>query len=143
MTGYDFTRGKSGGSETADVTQSTVAVLDHRRPAKVSQSTVAVLDQSSVAVLDNSDYAAFGHGTMVSGIVHLVAPQAKIMPLKSFHADGTGYNSDILSAIYYAVNHGAKVINMSFNYSSFLAGTGQRRELRQFHGRDLRGGGRQ
>ena len=55
---------------------------------------------------------------MVSGIVHLVAPQAKIMPLKSFHADGTGYNSDILSAIYYAVNHGAKVINMSFNYST-------------------------
>ena len=118
VAGYDFTRSKSGGSETADVTQSTVAVLDHRRPAKVSQSTVAVLDQSSVAVLDNSDYAAFGHGTMVSGIVHLVAPQAKIMPLKSFHADGTGYNSDILSAIYYAVNHGAKVINMSFNYSS-------------------------
>ena len=84
VAGYDFTRGKSGGSETADVNQSTVAVLDHRRPAKVSQSTVAVLDQSSVAVLDNSDYAAFGHGTMVSGIVHLVAPQAKIMPLKSF-----------------------------------------------------------
>jgi subtilisin family serine protease len=118
VAGYDFTRGKSGGSETADVNQSTVAVLDHRRPAKVSQSTVAVLDQSSVAVLDNSDYAAFGHCTLVSGIVHLVAPQAKIMPLKSFHADGSGYNSDILNAIYYAVNHGAKVINMSFNYSS-------------------------
>ncbi len=118
VTGYDFTRGKSGGSETADVNQSTVAVLDHRKPAKVSQSTVAVLDQSSVAVLDGPEYAAFGHGTMVSGIVHLVAPQAKIMPLKSFHADGTGYNSDILNAIYYAVNHGAKVINMSFNYAT-------------------------
>jgi subtilisin family serine protease len=118
VTGYDFTRGKSGGSEDADVSQSTVAVLDHRMPAKVSQSTVAVLDQSSVAVLDGPQYAAFGHGTMVSGIVHLVAPQAKIMPLKSFHSDGTGYNSDILNAIYYAVNHGAKVINMSFNYST-------------------------
>jgi subtilisin family serine protease len=118
VTGYDFTRGQSGGSEDADVSQSTVAVLDHGMPAKVSQSTVAVLDQSSVAVLDGPQYAAFGHGTMVSGIVHLVAPQAKIMPLKSFHSDGTGYNSDILSAIYYAVNHGAKVINMSFNYSS-------------------------
>ena len=118
VNGYDFTRRSSGGSEMADVSQSTVAVMDHRQPAKVSQSTVAVLDQSSVAVLDSSRYAAFGHGTMVSGIVHLVAPQAKIMPLKSFQADGTGYNSDILNAIYYAVNHGAKVINMSFNYSS-------------------------
>jgi subtilisin family serine protease len=118
VTGYDFTRNTSGGSEMADVSQSTVAVLDHRQPAKVSQSTVAVLDQSSVAVLDGPQYAAFGHGTMVSGIIHLVAPQAKIMPLKSFQSDGTGYNSDILNAIYYATSHGAKVINMSFNYSS-------------------------
>src|SRR6185369_15460613 len=62
---------------------------------------------------------AFGHGTMVSGIIHLVAPQAKIMPLKSFHADGTAYNSDILRAIYYAANHGAKVVNMSFNYATY------------------------
>jgi subtilisin family serine protease len=81
---------------------------------------VAVLDQSTVAVLDGkAQYAAFGHGTMVAGIVHLVAPQASIMPLKSFYADGTGYNSDILRAIYYATNHGAKVINMSFNYTSY------------------------
>lgn len=119
VTGYDFTRNQSGGSEAGDVTQSTVAVVDRSGAGRVSQSTVAVLDQSTVAVLDNPDYAAFGHGTMVAGIVHLVAPQAKIMPLKAFHADGSGYNSDILGAIYYAVNHGAKVINMSFNYTSY------------------------
>jgi subtilisin family serine protease len=124
LTGYDFTRNQSGGTEMADVTQSTVGVLDSPRPgrgspSRVSQSTVAVLDQSTVAVLDNPDFAAFGHGTMVAGIIHLVAPQAKILPLKSFHPDGTGYNSDILSAIYYAVDHNAKVINMSFNYSSY------------------------
>jgi subtilisin family serine protease len=56
---------------------------------------------------------------MTAGIIHLVAPQAKIMPLKSFQANGTGYNSDILRAIYYAVGHGAKVINMSFNYTTY------------------------
>jgi len=56
----------------SDVTQSTVAVLDSSSSAQVSQSTVAVLDQSTVAVLDgNPQYAAFGHGTMVAGIVHL------------------------------------------------------------------------
>jgi subtilisin family serine protease len=55
---------------------------------------------------------------MTAGIVHLVAPQANIMPLKSFSANGTGYASDILRAIYYAVNHGAKVINMSFDFTS-------------------------
>ena len=118
--GYDFTRNQSGGSEMSDVDQSSVAVLDDSsEPAQVNQSSVAVLDQSSVAVLDGSQYAAFGHGTMTAGLIHLVAPQATIMPLKAFHADGTGYDSDILRAIYYAVNNGAKVINMSFNYASY------------------------
>lgn len=120
VAGYDFTRNQSGGSEMSDVSQSSVAVLDgNGDPAQVSQSSVAVLDQSSVAVLDGPPYADFGHGTMTAGIIHLVAPQATIMPLKSFQADGSGYNSDILRAIYYAVGHGAKVINMSFNYSSY------------------------
>jgi subtilisin family serine protease len=119
VAGYDFTRNQSGGSEMSDVSQSTVAVLDGDKVAQVSQSTVAVLDQSTVAVLDGGGYEAFGHGTMTAGIIHLVAPQAKIMPLKSFQANGTGYNSDILRAIYYAVGHGAKVINMSFNYTTY------------------------
>jgi subtilisin family serine protease len=121
LTGYDFTRNQSGGSEMADVSQSTVAVLDGEgtQTAQVSQSTVAVLDQSTVAVLDGPQYEAFGHGTMTAGIIHLVAPQAKILPLKAFQADGTGYDSDILRAIYYAVGHGAKVINMSFNYTTY------------------------
>src|SRR5579863_8641184 len=106
LTGYDFTRNQSGGSEMSDVSQSTVAVLDSNgvETAQVSQSTVAVLDQSTVAVLDgNPEYSDFGHGTMTAGIIHLVAPQAKILPLKSFQANGSGYNSDILRAIYYAV----------------------------------------
>jgi subtilisin family serine protease len=118
VAGYDFTRDQSGGSEMSDLSQSTVAVLDSSSTSQVNQSTVAVLDQSTVAVLDGK-LSAFGHGTMVAGIVHLVAPQARIMPLKSFYGDGTAYNSDILRAIYYATNHGAKVINMSFNYNSY------------------------
>jgi len=121
LPGYDFTRNQSGSSEMADVSQSTVGVLDGEgmTTAQVSQSTVAVLDQSTVGVLDGGPYGAFGHGTMTAGIIHLVAPQAQIMPLKAFRADGTAYNSDVLRAIYYAVGHGAKVINMSFNYSTY------------------------
>jgi subtilisin family serine protease len=120
VSGYDFTRNVSGGNEMADanVNQSTVAVLDGASAAKVNQSTVAVLDQSTVAVLDGPQFAAFGHGTMTAGIIHLVAPQAKIMPLKAFKSDGTAQNSDILRAIYYAVGHNAKVINMSFSYTT-------------------------
>jgi thermitase len=111
--GYDFTRDVGGGDEVADVGQASVPVLDG--VYCVNQASVAVLDQASVAVLDDSQYAAFGHGTMVAGIVHLVAPTARIMPLKAFTADGQGYTSNILRALYYATLKGAKVLNMSFS----------------------------
>jgi subtilisin family serine protease len=117
VAGYDFTRNISGGSEMNDV-QATPN-LTGATAATVSQRTVAVLDQRTVAVLDGSQYQSFGHGTMTSGLVHLVAPQAKIMPLKAFSANGTAYDSNILRAIYYAVAHGAKVMNMSFDYTSY------------------------
>jgi subtilisin family serine protease len=117
VSGYDFTRNVSGGSEKSDVSAS--PDLSQAQTAQVNQRTVAVLDQQTVAVLDGSQYSAFGHGTMTAGIVHLVAPQAKIMPLKSFNANGTGYDSDVLRAIYYAVKNGAKVLSMSFDYTSY------------------------
>jgi subtilisin family serine protease len=117
VSGYDFTRNVSGGSEKSDVNAS--PDLSQAQTAQVNQRTVAVLDQRTVAVLDGSQYSAFGHGTMTAGIVHLVAPQAKIMPLKSFNANGTGYDSDVLRAIYYAVKNGAKVLSMSFDYTSY------------------------
>ena len=116
VTGYDFTRNKTGGNELVDYTSGTPSSWG-ASAAVVNQSTVAVLDQSTVAVLDGTKYAAFGHGTMTAGLVHLVAPNAKIMPLKAFKSDGTAYNSDILRAIYYASQHGARVLNMSFNYT--------------------------
>jgi len=116
VNGYDFTRNTAGGNELVDYSSSTTT-SSSATGAVVNQSTVAVLDQSTVAVLDGNQYKAFGHGTMNAGLVHLVAPAAKIMPLKAFKADGTAYNSDILRAIYYASQHGARVVNMSFNYT--------------------------
>src|SRR5439155_1111335 len=43
------------------------------------------------------------------------APTAKIMPLRAFNANGQGYTSSILRAIYYATRKGGKVLNMSFS----------------------------
>src|SRR5258708_25933291 len=54
---------------------------------------------------------------MTSGLVHLVAPKAKILPLKAFSANGTGYLANIIAALYYAVQHNANVVNMSFDLS--------------------------
>ncbi len=117
--GYDFTRNVQGGSEREDVgvDQSTMAVVDgETEPALVNQSTMAVVDQSTMAVVDGPEHPAFGHGTMVAGVVHLVAPEASIMPLKAFRSDGRGYSSDIIRAVNYAVKRNAKVLNMSFSY---------------------------
>jgi subtilisin family serine protease len=120
LPGYDFTRNQPGASEWLDLSQlpggSTSS--EDQYTGYVQQSSVAVLDQSSVAVLDGGPYAAFGHGTMTSGLVHLVAPTAKILPLKSFSANGTGYLSNIVAALYYAVQHHANVVNMSFDLTS-------------------------
>ena len=116
--GYDFTRNIAGSaSELPDVNQSSNG--SGASPAMVNQESAAILDPVSALNLGQPQYRAFGHGTMVSGIVHLVAPTAYIMPLKAFKADGTGYLSDILRAIYFAAQNGARVINMSFSFSTY------------------------
>ncbi|MBL8219204.1 MAG: S8 family serine peptidase [Bryobacterales bacterium] len=132
LPGYDFTRDLPGiATDWLDLppaalgllSQSTVAILDTgSMPTLLNQSTVAILDQSTVAILDQlRKYQSFGHGTMVAGLVHLVAPTARIMPLKAFHADGTAKLSDIARAIRYAVDHQASVINLSFSMPSLSA----------------------
>jgi Subtilase family len=122
LNGYDFTRNQPGGSEMTDVSggaDSSCGASDPCQAADVNQHTAAMVDQHTAAMVDgNPALAAFGHGTMVAGILHLVAPTAKILPLKSFHADGTANLSDILRAVYYAVQNDANVINMSFNLTS-------------------------
>jgi subtilisin family serine protease len=113
--GYDFSRNQSGGAEQGDISQSTAAVVDGVQPALVNDYAAAIIDQSTAAVVDSQQYSAFGHGTMVAGIVHLVAPSATILPLKVFRPDGSGYTSDILRAVYFAVQSRSQVINMSFS----------------------------
>lgn len=119
--GYDFTRNQSGkADETADVKLSKPPVTSGVPPAWVSPNAVALVDQSTAAVVDGkSQYSDFGHGTMVAGVIHLIAPGAMIMPLKAFVADGTAYASDILRAIYRAVQTNANIINMSFNLAAY------------------------
>ena len=91
------------------------AQIDGSGPTYVNNSTIGVIDQETADVVDTTQYSAFGHGTMVAGIVHLVAPRAQILPLKAFNADGTGYTSDAIRAIYWAVKSNAHVLNMSFS----------------------------
>jgi subtilisin family serine protease len=65
-----------------------------------------------------------GHGTHVAGIIAAasnnatggsgIAPGVRIMPLKFLNWAGSGQISDAVSAIYYAVDNGARVINASW-----------------------------
>jgi subtilisin family serine protease len=135
--GYDFTRDIPGFSELADLDpavaaqlqQSSTSILDAQNTLQLNGSAVAILNQSSTSILDQSStsildgtLAEFGHGTMTAGIVHLIAPTAKIMPLKAFRADGSSNLSDIIRAIYYAADHGANIVSMSFSMAQSSPG---------------------
>jgi subtilisin family serine protease len=115
LPGYDFTRNQAGASEWLDMPQEGTTPTEPY--GAVQQQSAAILDQQSAAILDGKPCGAFGHGTMTSGLVHLAAPHSKILPLKAFSSDGTGYLSNIVAALYYAVQHRANVVNMSFDLS--------------------------
>ncbi len=57
---------------------------------------------------------AFGHGTFVAGLIKLTAPDCKLLPLRAFDSNGVGSSFAIAQGIYYAIDHGADIINMSF-----------------------------
>ena len=81
--------------------------------------------------VDNDDDPSPGtgdfHGTAVAGIIAAandgsgmvgVAPGVKIMPLRVFNGNSTS-TSSIIETVYYAVDNGADIINMSFGGGSY------------------------
>src|SRR5437667_10625665 len=85
--------------------------------ATLVDAAYPMLDQSAVYMLDHSGIlrTSFVHGTMIAGLVHLVAPHATIMPYKAFDITGAGTEWNITHAIYDAVDANADVISMSFS----------------------------
>jgi subtilisin family serine protease len=64
-----------------------------------------------------------GHGTHVAGTIAEgegnglaeagVAPEASILPVKVLSADGTGSDADVAAGIVWAVDHAARIVNLS------------------------------
>lgn len=81
------------------------------------------------AYVDNQPVDGFGHGTNVTGIVGAIGNNnlgyagvdwgCKLMICQILNNDNWGYYSWWEEAIYYAVNNGANVINMSVGGSSY------------------------
>jgi subtilisin family serine protease/fibronectin type 3 domain-containing protein len=81
------------------------------------------------AVNGTTTLVADDHGTHVAGIVAAainngagiagVAPKTEIMPIDVFNGAALASISDIASGIYYAADHGAKIINMSLGSQTY------------------------
>ncbi|MFN8375106.1 MAG: S8 family serine peptidase [Anaerolineae bacterium] len=104
-----------------------------------SMITVAVIDSGICAehpdlagrIIEGYDFVEgdfipqddLGHGCGVAGVIAAnvnnglgmagVAPNTRIMPLKVLNSQGIGTYSDVASAILYAADHGAQIVNLS------------------------------
>jgi subtilisin family serine protease len=74
-----------------------------------------------------------GHGTHVAGVIGAItnngegvagiAENVRLMPLRVLDSENSGYTSDIIDAIYYGIDEGARVLNNSWgggDYDSAL-----------------------
>lgn len=91
-----------------------------------NESDCLVRNTGDLAAGVNSDDN--GHGTIVAGIIGAIANNKKgivgvgmnvlLMPIKALDSKGSGLSSDVAFGIKWAVDHGAKVVNLS------IGGTG-------------------
>jgi hypothetical protein len=127
--GYDFVSARSGYQGTLNqssatfLDQSSATFLDQSSATFLDQSSATFLDQSSATFIDQSSATfldanpAYGHATLCAGVIAAIAPDSMIMPLRVFDDSGQTDVFSVTKAIYYAVQHGAKVVNMSFGMS--------------------------
>jgi subtilisin family serine protease len=91
--------------------QQMASLLDGRLSFILNQVMASLLDDD----LNGSFPSAFGHGTLVAGIIHLFAPETRIVPIKAFDAYGNTTLFTIVEAIYRAKELDVDVLNMSFS----------------------------
>jgi subtilisin family serine protease len=109
------------------VDQETSPMVDAANTIVLNQETSPMVDQETSPMVDQAGHKlpeALGHGTMVAGIIHLVAPNAQILSIKAFTTDGKASLSSILAALGVAIDQGVDVINASWSvdeYSGALA----------------------
>ncbi len=91
----------------------TVGVVDTGVNADRPELAGAVLSGAEFPELGTGTRDERGHGTEVAALVVGVAPAAKILPVKL-----NGNNTEANAAIRWAVDHGARVLNLSLGSSA-------------------------
>ena len=120
--GYDFVANRAyQGAAALNDDQSTAGFLDDDQSTAGflddDQSTAGFLDGNGIRLLSplfNSGGGASAHGTFCAGLLVTVAPDATIMPLRTFDDNGNSDLFTLAKAIRYARKNGAQVLNMSF-----------------------------
>ncbi len=106
-------------SEWDGLTQSMASLLDQSMASLLDPRFFFILDQSMASLLNGGGSTAaplaFGHWTMVAGVIHAVAPEARLIPIKAFDVYGSTTTFTVIQAVNQAVALGADVINMSFS----------------------------
>jgi len=110
-----------------------IAVVDSGVDADHPELVDVLIPGYDFANRDSDPEDDAGHGTKVCGVIGAKGGNAtgsagvawstpiEIMPLKFMKNNGgstTGYTSDAVDAIYYAVDHGARIINASWGFKS-------------------------
>lgn len=87
-----------------------------------SPKLIAVIDTGdngraadAVSVIGDDASDDNGHGSMVIDTIFEENPDAKILSIKAFGADGKAKPSDVYAAVRYAIDNDAEIINMSFS----------------------------
>jgi subtilisin family serine protease len=117
--GIDVLNNRSA-SELDGLSQQMASLLDQQMASLLDQRFTFVLDQAMASLLDGGNTSGslppdFGHGTLVAGVLHLIAPGARIVPIKAFDAYGHTTMFAITQAVYQATQMGVDVLNMSFS----------------------------
>ncbi len=117
--GWEVTRGSSS---------LTIAVIDTGVDLAHPDLAGRLLQGYDFVAADEYPWDENGHGTHVAGLAAAATDNgvgvagvdwnARVLPLRVLDASGSGYDSDIASAIRYAADNGADVINLSLGSST-------------------------
>ena len=117
--GVDVVNDRSA-SELDGLSQDMMSLLDQDMMSLLDHKLIFLLNGSLASVLNSAAGSsafppAFGHGTLVAGTIHVVAPDARLVPIKAFDAYGYTTMFNLIESVYKAIDLDVDVLNMSFS----------------------------